>query len=66
VTAEGLGTYRAGPYEGSTMDRQMVKSCLSLAIMTGGRIDQPGVVHKRQNMYSYVTAGTITPQPPQA
>jgi hypothetical protein len=39
ATAEGPGTYRAGSYGGSTVDRQVVKYCLSVAIVTGGRID---------------------------
>jgi hypothetical protein len=37
VTAGDPGTYRAESHRGSTIDRQMVKSCLLLAILTEGR-----------------------------
>jgi hypothetical protein len=37
VTVGDLGTYRARSHGGSIIDRQVVKSCLSMAIVMGGR-----------------------------
>jgi hypothetical protein len=34
-TEKALGMYRVGSHRGSTVDKQMVKSCLSVAIVTG-------------------------------
>jgi hypothetical protein len=37
MTVRDLGMYRAKSHGGSTVDRQVVKSCLSMAIVMGGR-----------------------------
>jgi hypothetical protein len=44
TTSVSLGMYRAGLREGSTVDSQVVKSCLSVAIVPRGRM---GMDHSR-------------------